>query len=285
MRLTLLVQNLGHGALYDGNGNPDYRWPAVAEAIRALPEQPDLVLFQEAVDWGRWGHKHLAQAMHDLDMDAPPLPPSSSGYGPALLYRKETVGRWLNWNPDFAHKVTHGFGVATFDVGLPTPLAVISAHLDPHSAEIALAEAKYIATRAMRYGPYGIVAGDLNYPPAQGPSADFSAMRPYNLAARTMLPADASQVGSAPVPDRRIGLKMMQTGFVDAAWHLYEKTGDPALLARTGTDDRIDQCWVSGPLAPAIVSYRTLDMPSDHKGLLVQIDPALADTTNVWEYR
>jgi endonuclease/exonuclease/phosphatase family metal-dependent hydrolase len=292
MELTIVVQNLGHGGLRNGSGDPDHRWPQLAERInsaaaRVGARQVDAVLVQEAVDWDKYGHRQLGVAMRDLDLDAVPIPPSSSGYPPALLYRHETLGRWTHWNTDFAQETLHGFGVAVFDVGLPAPLAITSAHLNPFVADKARDEAKLIATRALRYGPYGIVAGDLNYPPADpnSPSPDYAQMRPYNKSARTRLP---SEVGGQLVPDRRVTQMLAYTGFVDAAAKLYEERGDKELLRKTATDDRIDQLWVSGPLRDTVVDYALLDTPegaSDHHGLVVRIDLERAKTDNVWEYR
>jgi endonuclease/exonuclease/phosphatase family metal-dependent hydrolase len=286
MQLTIAVQNLGHGALRDGAGEPEDRWPLIVERIRSLDQPPDLVCFQEACDWGRFGHAQLARAMRDLDLDATPLPPSSSGYPPTLLYRRETMGRWRFWNTDFAHKTTHGFGVAAFDVGLPKPLSVVSAHIDPHDPAIARSEAKYIATRAMRYGPYGAICGDINFPAASPdhPAPDYAAMRPYNRASRTRLP---SEVGGQTVPERRVAEQLAYSGYVDAAWELFERTGDKELLARTGTDDRVDQAWVSEPLRAAIDGYGLLADPagaSDHRGFWLRLDLDRA-ATEVWEYR
>lgn len=223
MELTIVVQNLAHGGLRNGAGDPENRWPRLAERIRSAGT-PDLVLLQEAADWGKYGHRQLGQAMRDLDMDALPLPPCGSGMPPAVLYRRETVGRWLNWNTDFAQETLHGFGVAVFDVGLPAPLAVVSAHLNPFVADKARDEAKLIATRALRYGPYGIVAGDMNYPPADpdSPAPDYAAMLPYNRSARTRLPSES---GGRLVPDRRVTEVLAYTGFVDAAARLYEERG------------------------------------------------------------
>lgn len=292
MELTIAVQNLGHGGLRNGSGDPDYRWPQLAERINSAGQlvgarQVDAVLVQEAVDWDKYGHRQLGVAMRDLDLDAMPIPPSSSGYPPALLYRRETLGRWTHWNTDFAQETLHGFGIAVFDVGLPKPLAITSAHLNPFVADKARDEAKLIATRALRYGPYGIVAGDLNYPPADpnSPSPDYAQMLPYNKSARTRLP---SEVGGQLVPDRRVTEMLAYTGFVDAAAKLYEERGDKELLRKTATDDRIDQLWVSAPLRDTVVDYALLDAPegaSDHHGLVVRIDLDQAKTDNVWEYR
>ncbi|MFF8919160.1 hypothetical protein ACF08M_39190 [Streptomyces sp. NPDC015032] len=286
MELTIVVQNLGHGGLRNGAGDPEDRWPQLAERILSVGE-PDLVLVQEAVEWSSYGHRQLGVAMRDLDMDAVPIPPSSSGYVPTLLYRRDTVGRWTHWNTDFSQETLHGFGVAVFDVGLPAPLAIVSAHLNPFVADKARAEAKLIATRALRYGPYGIVAGDLNYPPADpgNPAPDYGAMLPYNRSARTRLP---SEVDGQLVPDRRVTETLAYTGFVDAAWKLYTERGDERLLRKTATDDRIDQLWVSAPLRDTVLDYGVLDTPagaSDHHGLVVRLDLDQAATDNVWEYR
>lgn len=286
MELTIVVQNLAHGGLRNGVGDPENRWPRLAERIRSVGT-PDLVLLQEAADWGKYGHRQLGQAMRDLGMDALPLPPCGSGMPPAVLYRRETVGRWLNWNTDFAQETLHGFGVAVFDVGLPAPLAVVSAHLNPFVADKARDEAKLIATRALRYGPYGIVAGDMNYPPADpdSPAPDYAAMLPYNRSARTRLPSES---GGRLVPDRRVTEVLAYTGFVDAAARLYEERGEKDLLRRTASDDRIDQLWVSAPLRDTVVDYALLDTPegaSDHHGLVVRLDLGRAARDNVWEYR
>lgn len=292
MELTIAVQNLGHGGLRNGSGDADNRWPHLAERINSAAakvgsEHVDLALVQEAVEWTSYGHRQLGIAMGDLDMDALPIPPSGSGYPPALLFRSETVGRWRHWNTDFAQETLHGFGVAVFDVGLPAPLAVVSAHLNPFVADKARDEAKLIATRALRYGPYGLVAGDINYPPADpsSPAPDYAEMRPYNRSARTRLPSEADR---QLVPDRRVTEMLSYSGFADAAWTLYQERGDKELLRKTATDDRIDQLWVSEPLRDTIVDYALLDTPegaSDHHGLVVRLDLSRAQTDNVWEYR
>ncbi|MFI9041751.1 hypothetical protein [Streptomyces sp. NPDC053726] len=70
MQLTIAVQNLGHGGLKDGDGNPEDRWPLLAERINAAADRVDVVMVSEAVDWHSYGHKQLARAIRDLDMDA-----------------------------------------------------------------------------------------------------------------------------------------------------------------------------------------------------------------------
>ncbi|MFE3875431.1 hypothetical protein ACFXPX_13645 [Kitasatospora sp. NPDC059146] len=182
----------------------------------------------------------------------------------------------------------HGFGVVGFDIGLPAPLAVASIHLTPYSADKAVAEADFAASRAYRHGPYCIIGGDINYPPAAGPDPAWDRMRPYNRGARTLLTDPALGQQNTPVPDRRVAWKLAANGLIDMAWHLYQQTGDETLLRRTGDDDRIDQLLVSAPFAPAIVSYAVLDTPpdaADHDGLVGVVDTDLIDTSQLWAYR
>ncbi|GGZ40014.1 hypothetical protein GCM10010344_00560 [Streptomyces bluensis] len=74
-----------------------------------------------------------------------------------------------------------------------------------------------MAIRALRYGPYGIVAGDLNQPPADPahPSPDYAAMPP-----------------SPPCPGSRFELAG-QCGHADRGGHT-QHLGAKDLLGQTG---------------------------------------------------
>lgn len=77
-------------------------------------------------------------------------------------------------------------------------------------------------------------------------------------------------------------------GFVDAAWYLFQQTGDEELLRPTCLEERIDQIWVSAPLAPALTDYRLLDTlvgASDHHGVMVTLDLSRAVADDPWDYR
>ena len=292
MELSIVVQNLGHGGLFDGDGNPQDRWPLLAERINSAADRVDLVMLTETTDWHRYGHKQLARAMRDLDLDAAPLGPSRSGYNTGLLYRREILGRWCRHNPDFGTEALHGLALTAFDIpGLPAPLTFLPVHFTPFAAEAALIEANYAATRGYKYGPYAVLAGDVNYPPASpaSPLPTFSEMRPYNIGARTLLTPDGSAPGMDDLhPDRRVTNKLVHNGYVDVAWHLFEQTKDESLLVKTASDDRVDQVWVSAPLAGAICDYQVLDTPagaSDHHGLVFRLDTDAIDTSNPWTYR
>lgn len=154
MLISVLSQDLGRGGVFDGSGNPENRWPLLLERI--AEHSPDIVLLQECESFERDGMKLLCQAERDLDMDGL-LPPSLSGRGPGLLYRRETMGRRIAWKvDDNERECHHGFGVAAFDVGLPSPLAVASVHLTPWGSDKALIEAQYMASRVYRYGPFAL---------------------------------------------------------------------------------------------------------------------------------
>ena len=46
MQFSIVVQNLGHGGLYDGDGNPQDRWPLLVERISGAAERVDVVMLQ-----------------------------------------------------------------------------------------------------------------------------------------------------------------------------------------------------------------------------------------------
>ena len=286
MILTVVVQNLGMGGLTDSEGEPEpHRWLLLTERITA--QQPDLLLLCETAGWTEYGRRQLSRAMQEWDLEAVPRPTSRSGNGVLLMYRPSVLGRWVRHNDDFSTEFLHGFAVTTFDVGLPVPIAVAPLHCSPCSAEQAMIEANWAASRGYRYGPYVVVGGDINFAPAEGPEPAYRQMRPYNVGSRCELPPAAEP--DAPLrPDRRVARILAHNGLVDVAAHLYRSSGDTALLARTGTDDRIDQAWVSRPLAGAVRTYRLLNSPggaSDHHGLAFEIDTDAIDTSNPWTYQ
>lgn len=284
MVLTFVAQNLKFGGLWDDEGNPESRWPLLLERLQSITPRPDFLLLNEARDWDKNGHHALARAMYDLDMDAAPLAPSNSGQPVALLYRKDTVGRWKNWNTGYAHQLTQSFGVATFDVGLPQPLSVVPTHLTPFSKEKAMTEASLVASRGYRYSPYVVIGGDINYSPAQGIPPDYSQMKPYNVASRVNISADDP---SKREPAREVAQMFEKAGYVDAAYEQYSKSNDDSMLQHTCKMERIDQYWVSKPLASSIKSYWTSNHTpgaSDHKAIILQLDTALIDTSGAWLY-
>jgi endonuclease/exonuclease/phosphatase family metal-dependent hydrolase len=288
MLLTFMAQNLSHGGLRNDTGEAEDRVPLLLERFKSVAPSIDILLLSEAEDWDKAGHRYLGLAMQELDMDSVPLSKPSTGFPVALLYRKETVGRWQNWDTKFSDETTHGFGVAAFDIGLATPLSVISAHINPFSKEKALSEIGLIASRGYRNGSFAIIGGDINFPPNDGVEPDYSSssMRPYNAMSRTEFNDPGNDI--APKADRRMAQTLERAGYVDVAHYLHKKDSDDSLLQKTAGEYRIDQFWVSEPLASAIIKYWVVDSPataSDHKGIVFQLDTDLIDNTNPWSYR
>ena len=83
----------------------------------------------------------------------------------------------------------------------------------------ALIEANYAATRGYKYGPFAVLAGDVNYPPASdaSPLPDYSGMRLYNVGVRTLLPDGDFISGTQLEPDRRVTRKLSHNGLIDVA--------------------------------------------------------------------
>lgn len=286
MQLRIVAQNLQCGGLRNEDGATDDRWPLLAKRINAA--WPDILLLNEVVGWDDRGHHQAGRAMADLDLDLVPLPSSRSGFRSAIMYRPETVGRWRRTSHDTAGRTSHGFVAAAFRIsGLPVPLTVLAAHLDPVSGDQALIESAAIATHAYRYGPLAIIGGDMNCAPEAGPEPDYTQMRPYNIAAQTLL-TDPADPTAARRPDRRAAWQLRQAGYLDAAWHRYQASGDKALLRRTAHADRIDRFLLAERLGRALRDYETLDThpdASDHKGIAITVDTDAIDRSNLWTYR
>lgn len=282
--ISIFSQNVAHGALNNAFGEYEDRWPLLVERISRF--KPDILLLTELTGWSKNGHKQLARAANDLDMDAAPISPSSSGFATGLLYRKETVGRWQAHSPDFYQETTHGFAITAFDVGLPALLNVIPVHLTFYSSLKAIQEAQLVASRGYWRSPFGIIGGDCNYSPADGPRPDYRLSKPYNWGARTVISSGKDVKPKDMLPDRRVAWTFKRAGYVDAAYRMYQKTHDKKLLSPTVFDERIDQFWVSSAMDPALLSYSmTKQNPdaSDHAGIAIRIDTNKVDTKHMWK--
>jgi endonuclease/exonuclease/phosphatase family metal-dependent hydrolase len=281
VEIVAVSQNVGRGALRDNRGRFEDRWPVIAAALNPL--KPDIVLVQEAEGWDADGAWQLVRAEGDLGGLDGILAPRASGLDPALLYRRERLGR--RTYQDSAHaerEMHHGLCVVAWDLrALPAPLAAASLHLTPYDAGKAISEANFAASRLYKLGPYVIVGGDVNFEAARGPEPDTTQMRPYNRGSR-LLPSSS---GKPQLADRGPAQKLADNGLVDVAWYLYQQRGDEGLLAATAGGGRIDQMWVSAALAPCIVDYGLIHHgASDHPAVWVRLDLAQARTDDVWTY-
>jgi len=289
MILTFVSQNLLFGGLRDGDGNLDDRWSLLRQRINSVEPKADFLFLQETWGWEDYGHKSLVRARNDLDMESMPLPYSPDNNATGLLYQQQTVGRWQNWSTEHGELLQHGFGVAGFEVGLSSLLSVMSVHLDAFGSDRALLEIEVVANRAYKNGPFAVLGGDFNYTASRSPNPnyDYDDIPPYNVQGRTML-SDPTKKETL-LPDRRIGWKLERADMVDVAYYMFEKTQDKKFLETTANDppDRIDQFWVSRPLASAITNYWVVGEPkkaSDHKGIAFQLDTALIGKPDNWHY-
>jgi hypothetical protein len=102
-------------------------------------------------------------------------------------------------------------------------------------------------------------------------------MKPYNIASRTVM-TDPNTKGPHQ-PYRDVAWTLQRNSFHDVALLLHARTGDDRLLARTATDDRIDQAWVTTPLIPTTTNYTRHHTPngaSDHDGIKFTLDTSRA---------
>ncbi|CRK56904.1 hypothetical protein [Alloactinosynnema sp. L-07] len=286
MLLTVFAQNLKRGGLDETATGYGDRWPKLLDRFDRASRPIDLLLLSEAWRWDEHNHKRVARAMHDLGLTAMPLTPGRSGNGTLILYRVETMGRWVGWDTGHVNENLHGLGVAFFDLGMPGgPLAVASAHFDPYRYYGPADEANIMATRATMRTSNALIVGDINFPPADGVEPDYRAMRPYNAASRTELVDPGA--GIEPTPYRGVAWTLMRNGFTDVAAEMAKRTGDKSYLAHTARMDRVDQAWATKPVTSAVrdcTRHPDPDDASDHDGIEVTIDTDLIDTSNVREF-
>lgn len=207
------------------------------------------------------------------------IAPSPTGIHTGILWAPHV--REVSGGDKYAERIGagtwHGFTSSTLvSEGWPSPVTVISAHLVPHEVDGAVAEARFLQTRVRREGWPGILVGDLNHGALEGPEPPWDEVPEHNRASRTILDQDDPERIRL---DRRVGLALTRGGLVDVAARVADRDGNAGALAHTGVHGkiRVDQCWVTGALAPAIADYERLD----HQGVTdhhpVQIDLDLED--------
>lgn len=286
MDITIAAQNLSHGGfrINDTEGN---RWPLLFE--RLAPVAADILILNEATGWDADDNKLAHEFAGELGLHVAGVSPTDSDMPTAILYRKERLGEPRVWNVKHNYMVKHGFALAAWDVdGLPAPLTVLGTHLCPFSSLQARIEAQAIVSRAYRYGPYVIMAGDFNYPPLIGIPPDIEGMLPFNKMNRLNAPRSDN-----PTPDTSVAQEIYDGEFVDIAAELYTRsvangTPDESYLAYTGRTDRIDWIVVSEALRACIIDYQNRNQPldaSDHSLVNGKLNLAAADTSDPWGYR
>lgn len=220
------------------------------------------------------GQEHLEELAGLLGY-ACRIAPSPTGFHTGLLWHRdltEVVG-----GDKYADRATgtwHGFTSSTLTgQGWPCPITFLSAHLIPHDVDQAVGEARFLQTRVRRHGHPGVLMGDLNHLPLEGPEPPWDEIPEHNRASRTVLDQDRPD---DLVGDRRVGVVLTRSGLVDAAAHHAHTCGDRGVFAPTGVHGktRVDQVWVSRVLAAAITGYERLDHRgvTDHHPVLAELD-------------
>jgi hypothetical protein len=275
--LTVASLNVQYGAAADG------RWPALAAAIRGI--RPQLVLLQEC-DWladaGPAG-----QAAVDLGLELVVAP--SAGLPTAVAWDPRRLRR-VGCDTHYATRLHHGYCAPRFEVPgldppLPVPLVVISTHLIPTSAEQAAAEASLVGSRAYRYGGLGMVGGDVNHCPIEGPEPDWDTVQPYNRMARCRRRSHDDEPWQG---NTIVGQTLHDGAFTDVAAYVARQRRDPGLLRPTGRFGgiRCDQGHVTPALVPAIVDYWQVGTgdASDHDLIAWTLNLARIDRSSLREY-
>ncbi|WP_159942527.1 MULTISPECIES: endonuclease/exonuclease/phosphatase family protein [unclassified Nocardiopsis] len=286
--VTLMAQNLSHGGTRLPDGTPDpHRLDRLLQVIGRVA--PDVLCLQETwplLDHNRQG---LARVEKSLGLRTIAVGQGRSATG-TLLLLSDRIG-WSQVEDRYQPASWTGMSIAVLDIpGMAAPLAAASVHLTPFSAVGAENDAAYLINRLHRYGGYGVGAGDFNYPaltdryPA-GPDRHTPGpedVPPYNRATRWKTTPDG-----ALAINHDIAHLFSRSGMVDVAAHMADLTGDTSLLRPTGKGGfRVDGFQVTGPLAPAITSYRAIGHDhSDHAGVVMTFDPILVDATApvVWK--
>lgn len=265
--LTVMTLNLLMGG--------DERLPGLLELVRGV--SPDVLMLQEANGWAEAGDQRLAAAERELGMRGQ-IAPSATGFHTGILTKEL---EWVEWREKYAAKTFHGHAELVVNVrGLPEPLVLISAHLNPWSTDAAAPEAQLLLGRAHKEasnkiaGGLGILAGDINHVPVGDNEPPWDQVSPADRASRT--------IASEPelIANRAVGQVLTRGDMVDVGAHLADVRNDPSLRAPTGHDGQLrgDQIWVTKRLAPTVLDYRRISTwvdggeLSDHDAVVIELD-------------
>ncbi|SIO87197.1 endonuclease/exonuclease/phosphatase family protein [Nocardiopsis sp. JB363] len=290
MSITIrgMSANVWRSGVWTPERTPQNRIPALCEAITA--QSPHLLGVQEADDWAKNDGLLLAEVEERLGLSAVKesfLPDRSTG----LLY-DPTVMDLVEWEPAPGQGWQGFTGTARFDLGLEYSIAVIVVHLSHQSAPWALHQASLVNDRARRVSDRrqapgavraeaALVFGDVNQPGLYHSAAPPDP-RPQELPACNLAYRFTGMPGQEVV-NRDVAELFARCRWTDLALHLADQSTDPGeqaqLMASTAHNGgfSIDRVYLTESVVPAARTLKQVDIPSDHRALVWEIDPARID--------
>lgn len=250
--------------------------PALQTSLWDVPkERRDTRLHEMEISSEAKAQEHLRKIAASLDMTpvlGPPMPMSFSRNHPAILIRGGRGYEITHAGPPCApagglHPAWCQVGVRI--PGLPSPLALYSAHLPARSATMQRLQAEWLACLIAQRGELTVVSGDWNcFARTDGTSDELETM-PLHLRPPRML-----QVNGELRPNYAVDDTLTAVGLIDAAAHLPAEQREPHGLVATATHGkRIDRFYVTPELADALRAYEQRDTGgSDHQAMLLTLD-------------
>lgn len=267
--LTVLTGNLLAGGV--GRSHTEKRFNHLIQA--AADQNPDIMCFQECLDWDDHANALWRQARERLGMRGV-LGRSPTGMHTALLARpplrieKPAVDSGGIWH----HSATRA--LIAWDADGDTPagaITVVSVHLHPHSPARRLLEAEQLSALADPAHP-ALLAGDFNTP---DPNADLTGLPAHRLV-RVALP-------DTRVPDTRPVDRLTEAGFADLGATAHRAGDGGGRFAPTTGHwpgkphaDRPDRILANTPASAAIDAIEVVDGVAhltDHLWLRCRVHP------------
>lgn len=284
MPLRIGSLNIERSAMVSPTYATQDRWPPQAQLIRQM--RAAIVGLQETHKWGDQWRRNAARVERDTGMRL--LWQTLNGGSTTLLYDPDQV-ELAGWEDKYARTTdpaldASGFaGVAVFDTGIGVELVVANVHLDPVDPARRQSQMRMIVRRVLRgiglceNKAVGVVLGDFNADPLphpfDPPPLPVSELSALTAMGSTILDSDGTRTW-----DRGPARVLEAARFSDAAHLRAQQDPDMTVLASTYPEGgtRLDQVWVCG-LDEAVTGYRVVENAfSDHHGVLVTLDPALA---------
>lgn len=235
---------------------------------------PDVLCIQEASGFTQNGYEALFWFEKKLGMRGF-VAQAKSGQHVCIFVPKAAIVESAETAPG---SFCHSYKKLVLRTGSGSSLAIISAHLNPNSPELRLAEAQHIATTAARSGEV-VIAGDLNTISHRDiHDTDLSGLAPRHKARYTV--PDGTSF------DTRVSMTFEQAGLIDISRHYEDKFSPTAptqsdVAGAEFSSMRVDYIFSSPLVAERLVDIRVLKTPevdksSDHYPVIAEFSIDLA---------